>query len=239
MEPRVFEEEGYHFLTTTDEVTCLEFEQLAARRAPNSGWHIFNGDTLLFDTPVGVPYSPEEIITVLCGQISSQIGLPYYPEEPKITHRRSRTMKYIAYGSNMNVEQMAFRCPDAKLLGVGRIKGYALEFYLHATVERTANLNDSVPVAVWEISPDDEANLDFYEGYPKYYGKKMETVYMPDGSKIRGMVYLMNLIRPQPPTMSYYKGIEAAYRKLGLHRHIGTTLLPALKASLRRAGYAC
>ena len=28
-------------------------------------------------------------------------------------------MKYIAYGSNMVQEQMAFRCPNARLLGTG------------------------------------------------------------------------------------------------------------------------
>ena len=31
-------------------------------------------------------------------------------------------MKYIAYGSNMVQEQMAFRCPDARLIGTGYIK---------------------------------------------------------------------------------------------------------------------
>ena len=39
-------------------------------------------------------------------------------------------MKYIAYGSNMVQEQMAVRCPDAKLIGTGYISGARLEFYL-------------------------------------------------------------------------------------------------------------
>ena len=30
-------------------------------------------------------------------------------------------MKYIAYGSNMMQEQMAYRCPDAVLVGTGYI----------------------------------------------------------------------------------------------------------------------
>ena len=30
-------------------------------------------------------------------------------------------MKYIAYGSNMSVSQMAQRCPDATLLGTGKL----------------------------------------------------------------------------------------------------------------------
>ena len=76
-------------------------------------------------------------------------------------------MKYIAYGSNMVQEQMAYRCPDAKLIGTGYIAGARLEFYLHATVEKTDDMRNRVPVAVWEISEADEARLDRYEGYGK------------------------------------------------------------------------
>ena len=36
--------------------------------------------------------------------------------------------KYIAYGSNLNREQMAKRCPDAKVIGSGMLKDYELLF---------------------------------------------------------------------------------------------------------------
>ena len=35
---------------------------------------------------------------------------------------------YIAYGSNLNLEQMKFRCPTAKLVGKGTIENYELQF---------------------------------------------------------------------------------------------------------------
>lgn len=35
---------------------------------------------------------------------------------------------YAAYGSNMNIEQMARRCPTARVVGKGVIKGYELVF---------------------------------------------------------------------------------------------------------------
>ena len=95
-------------------------------------------------------------------------------------------MKYIAYGSNMVEEQMAYRCPDAKLIGMGYIQGARLEFYLHATVERTRAHDAKVPVAVWEISDADERCLDRYEGYPTYYTKHRRRVVMDDGSEIWG-----------------------------------------------------
>ena len=99
-------------------------------------------------------------------------------------------MKYIAYGSNMVEEQMAYRCPNAKLIGTGQLPNHRLEFYLHATVERSRARGASVPVVVWEIDAEDEQSLDHYEGFPKYYTKCKRTVLMDDGSRIEGMVYM-------------------------------------------------
>ena len=143
-------------------------------------------------------------------------------------------MKYIAYGSNMVADQMAVRCPDARLIGTGYITGARLEFYLHATVEKTGDMRNRVPVAVWEISDRDERNLDRYEGYPSYYIKEEWTVRMADGSEISGMIYLMKMIRQSPPHAQYYDGIANAYRRLGLSSQIKTVLKPALDRSLRR-----
>ena len=119
-------------------------------------------------------------------------------------------MKYIAYGSNMVEEQMAVRCPDARLIGTGYISGARLEFYLHATVEETGDQRNRVPVAVWEINQRDEQMLDRYEGYPSYYIKEPHT--------------------------QYYDGIANAYRRLGLGSQIKTVLKPALERSIAR-GY--
>ena len=141
-------------------------------------------------------------------------------------------MKYIAYGSNMEQEQMAYRCPDAKLTGIGTISGARLEFYLHATVEKTNSEQDKVPVAVWEISGEDERNLDRYEGYPSYYTKETWPVRMDDGTETEGMIYLMKMIRKYPPANSYYEGIADAYRSLGLEDRIETILKPALERAL-------
>ena len=143
-------------------------------------------------------------------------------------------MLYIAYGSNMVREQMDYRCPDAKLIGIGYIAGARLEFYLHATVEKTGDMRNRVPVAVWEISAADEKRLDRYEGYPSYYVKEEWPVHMEDGSEIRGMIYIMKLIRNAPPQRAYYQGIADAYRALGLSRQVRTVLVPALERSLAR-----
>lgn len=142
---------------------------------------------------------------------------------------------YIAYGSNMSIQQMAFRCPDAKLVGTGYLKNHRLAFYLHATVERVSGAKEShVPVAVWQISTQDEKNLDRYEGVPSYYSKRMRTVTMNDGSQIKGLVYLMEMKRNSPVQMRYFYGIRDAYIDLGFEPEIETVLLPALIKSRDR-----
>ena len=35
---------------------------------------------------------------------------------------------YIAYGSNLNLRQMAMRCPTAQLVGTGEVRDYELQF---------------------------------------------------------------------------------------------------------------
>ena len=143
-------------------------------------------------------------------------------------------MKYIAYGSNMVEEQLAHRCPGAKLIGTGYLPNHRLEFYLHATVERTRAHDAKVPIAVWEISKADEVRLDIYEGFPSYYIKAQRKVRMMDGSELWGMIYLMNYLRISPPASEYYDGIETAYMKLGFTDDIETVLMPALDRSWQR-----
>ena len=135
----------------------------------------------------------------------------------------------------MVMEQMVRRCPDAKIIGVGFIERAQLEFYLHATVEYSQIEGTRVPVVVWEISKADEQRLDRYEGYPSYYIKQEVLVRMADGSKIKGMIYLMNLIRTAPPSAGYYEGIADAYKALGFGSEITTVLEPAYRRSLTRS----
>ena len=144
-------------------------------------------------------------------------------------------MLYIAYGSNMVRYQMDHRCPEATLVGIGALSGYTLEFYRHATIEPDPTGESSVPVAVWDICDRDEVNLDYYEGYPSYYGKKQRTAVMRDGSQIEGMVYFMReQYRHGKPDDYYCEDIERAYADLGLDSEIETVLKPALKRCRNR-----
>ncbi|MEY8331483.1 gamma-glutamylcyclotransferase family protein [Lachnospiraceae bacterium 48-33] len=82
------------------------------------------------------------------------------------------SLYYIAYGSNLNIRQMEARCPSARVHHVGRIPDYELVFKAlgvcaYATIKPCKGVY--VAVAVWRISPQDELNLDRYEGFPSHY----------------------------------------------------------------------
>ena len=126
---------------------------------------------------------------------------------------------YVAYGSNLNFEQMKHRCPTAKLYDTGIIEGYELQFKgeptcAFATIAPKANA--SVPVAVWEIQPRDEMALDRYEGYPSHYFKQNVPVQL-GGEEVGAMVYIMNLKRQfGMPSPHYYQTVLEGYHDCGL-----------------------
>lgn len=140
---------------------------------------------------------------------------------------------YIAYGSNLSIEQMAYRCPTAKVVGTAMIEGYALVFKTHATVE--PDLSRKVPVVIWEIQPNDEKRLDMYEGYPVYYYKADMTlpVKMADTGKtemLTAMVYIMDEKREvNKPDKGYYMVLEEGYTRFGFDQAI---LQEALERSI-------
>lgn len=77
------------------------------------------------------------------------------------------TELYLAYGSNMNHEQMIMRCPDATFVGTARLLGWQLVFRGVADIEQVRR--SSVPVAMWLTTPKCRAALDRYEGAPNLY----------------------------------------------------------------------
>lgn len=125
---------------------------------------------------------------------------------------------YLAYGSNLNLEQMAHRCPTAIPIGATFLEGYRLLFRgghggSVATVEPFKGKN--VPCLLWEITSADEVSLDRYEGFPFLYRK--ETVKVKHGKKtVDAMVYLMNGERSLgTPSCYYYSVILDGYNSAG------------------------
>lgn len=82
---------------------------------------------------------------------------------------------YFAYGSNMNLGQMARRCPRARVVGPAILPGWRLAERLHADVEEAPGA--TVDGLVWQLTPECLHALDLYEGYPLYYLRQRVTAY--------------------------------------------------------------
>lgn len=121
-------------------------------------------------------------------------------------------MLYVAYGSNMNLEQMAYRCPNSKVVCNGELHGWKLIFNIHADVIK-GNENDVVPVVVWDVDDSDWMMLDMYEGYPSYYVKEIVNVIFDNGEEDDAIVYVMadNRKGVHPPASSYFNSIFDGY----------------------------
>ena len=125
---------------------------------------------------------------------------------------------YLAYGSNINIGQMAFRCPTARQAGTAMLKDHELLFRGGrrggvATVEpRTGS---SVPVLLWNIKPKDEIALDRFEGFPHRYTKRMMDVEL-DGRPVSVMAYVMTPGHDAGfPSQCYLDLIAEGYQRAG------------------------
>lgn len=125
---------------------------------------------------------------------------------------------YIAYGSNLNLPQMAKRCPTAKVVGKTEIKDHELLFRgsktgSYATIEPCEGKN--VPVLLWTVKPSDEIALDRYEGYPVFYDKTSVTLTI-DNKEVDAFVYVMTDGHSLGmPSKNYVNTIMEGYKTAG------------------------
>ena len=129
---------------------------------------------------------------------------------------------YFAYGSNTNLNQMAHRCPKAKPVGAVFLYNYTLHFNGNFGGAGVANIRCKngglVYGLLWEITPECEARLDRYEGFPILYTKQNIKVFTDDDTEYKAMVYVMTPAYRQPalPSKSYFNGIYEGFEQNGL-----------------------
>lgn len=79
-------------------------------------------------------------------------------------------MLYFAYGSNMDPVQMRERCPGSRALGAAHLPGWRLTFTRDSPAwgggvgHIEAAPGDDVWGVLWELTDEDLASLDEYEG---------------------------------------------------------------------------
>ena len=132
-------------------------------------------------------------------------------------------MLYFAYGSNINLNQMAVRCPDAKVVEPAVLENYELLFRGNAHGYGVATIRfkegSQVHGLLWRLTPECEQNLDTYEAYPQLYDKQKVPLRTKSGKQVQAMVYVMTHEKerlPTMPTRSYYTGIQEGFRQNGL-----------------------
>lgn len=102
---------------------------------------------------------------------------------------------YLAYGSNLNLEQMSERCPSAKVIGSIILNDYRLVYkgscddYAYLTIEPFPGA--SIPLGLFELSFHDINVLDKYEGFPKLFPKYYIPVKIDHKTK-EALIYVMN-----------------------------------------------
>ena len=137
--------------------------------------------------------------------------------------------RYLAYGSNLNIPQMLRRCPNARIIGTAVIPDYRLLFKgsqsgAYLTIEPAQGF--SVPVAVWEVTDEDEAALDRYEGFPVFYYKAEMTLPIRGirSGKVRtrrAFIYIMHEERPFGiPSPIYVHTCRQGYRSFGFDEDV-------------------
>lgn len=136
---------------------------------------------------------------------------------------------YIAYGSNLNVQKMGMRCPNATVIGTAVLKCWELLFKgsktgFYLTIERCEG--GSVPVAIWEVAEFDEKALDRYEGFPFFYYKKeikvcCRNIRTRTNLNLTAFAYIMHEERPIGiPNARYMHTCFEGYDTFGFDRKV-------------------
>ena len=142
---------------------------------------------------------------------------PFAPHTRTLSKQPADYKYYVAYGSNINLDDMARRCPHSEVVGVKMLKGYELVFDQHATIEK--NNDAATPILLWKIHRNDWRALDHYEGYPSYYRKENISFSSKAEGKINATVYIMNRegrTQYTPPTQGYVQCLVEGYKANGI-----------------------
>ena len=102
---------------------------------------------------------------------------------------------YFAYGSNINLQQMAVRCPAAQVVEPAVLEGYELLFRGNGSSFGVATIapkeGSQVQGLLWKLTPYCELSLDIYEGSPRLYEKQAIMLHTKSGKQVQAMVYVM------------------------------------------------
>lgn len=157
-------------------------------------------------------------------------------------------MLYFAYGSNLDPQQMAERCPGHKVVGMGAVHDHRLAFPLtsHDWGGGVASIVPSHGATVWgvvyDLSDEHLATLDRYESFrgpgDQHNLYERQSVFVDltrpdDGSiprRLRAHCYFAISSNPAPPSQRYLDAILAGARHHRLPEEYVTALAKTVTA---------
>jgi cation transport regulator ChaC len=136
----------------------------------------------------------------------------------------TRTTLYFAYGSNLDPDQMRWRCPGAVAGPRATLAGLRLAFggrsraWGGAVATLVREPESQVEGLLYRLPSDELTALDRYEGHPSIYRRQRLQVTEATGRRRRPWVYLLSSAEAARPTVAYFARLWRAYRRLGLNQ---------------------
>ena len=117
------------------------------------------------------------------------------------------TRLYFAYGSNINQEQMAFRCNDALPVAIAYVKNFRFVINSNGVATIIPASASVVRGVLWQISKSDEDELDIYEGVSSNLYTKENCNVSVGYENIDALVYIASNSEFGKPRKNYLETI--------------------------------
>ncbi len=129
---------------------------------------------------------------------------------------------YAAYGSNLDPGRMRAYCPHSPMVGTGWLEGWRLTFageeelgWEGAVCTIVESPGDRVFVALYDVHPWDEAQLDEVEGVTSGFYRKLHLRVATLDGDVTAWVYVYSGYEGGLPTAWYLTEIAGAAEKAG------------------------
>jgi gamma-glutamylcyclotransferase (GGCT)/AIG2-like uncharacterized protein YtfP len=129
---------------------------------------------------------------------------------------------YAAYGSNLDPARMQAYCPRSPMVGTGWLEGWRLTFageqelgWEGAVTTIVESPGDRVFVALYDVHPDDEKQLDEVEGVTSGTYQKLHLRVATLDGDLTGWVYVFNGYEGGLPTAWYLSELVHAAEQAG------------------------
>ncbi len=138
---------------------------------------------------------------------------------------------YAAYGSNLDPGRMRAYCPHSPMVGTGWLEGWRLTFagedelgWEGAVSTIVESSGDRVFVALYDVHPWDEAQLDEVEGVTSGFYRKLHLRVATLDGDVTAWVYVYSGYEGGLPTAWYLTEIAGAAEKAGAPADYVTSL---------------